>query len=334
MRIYFPRSYQDLIEDEFMVYEHMFMEFFTPSQLQWMEEGIRSEGLGGFVTIGGVTHTSVDPNYAWINSGLNDAFPSMASEEIFLKWRQYGSGPGKVKFSEDESLAPVLRMLIPLGVDGINQPILYYMAAKSGSKEWAKGLDGKEDPPFLISWRYGRGETWSNSIGMGYSWWRLRDVARGGNPYALDVFVNMLLYSTGRELPVNIAQVHAARVALMNFQESKEWLLSMIDFADRFGANTARLWEDLGAVGEMRQNAEEVYLSQEYEESMEVLGEARDALNSVADHAIRLKNRALLWTYIIEWSVVSAALIISGEILYVLMIRRRLYRGVGLTRMT
>jgi hypothetical protein len=134
MRIYFPRTYGQLVEQDFMIYEHMFMEFFTPAQLEEMYRGIAEEGLGGFVTIGGVTHTSVEPNYPWIESKLNDAFPSIASAEIFEKWRQYGAHPGRVVINEDENLPPVLKMLVPLGLDGIRQQVIYYMAAKEGAR--------------------------------------------------------------------------------------------------------------------------------------------------------------------------------------------------------
>ena len=332
MRIYFPRRYEELVEEDFMVFEHMFMEFFSPGQLDDMYNAIENVGLGGFVTIGGITHTSVSPNYAWINSPLNDAFPSPSSEEVFDTWRQYGAVPAKVEVNRDESLPPVLTMLLPFGIDGISQQIVYYMSAKEGSRIWARSVDGFENPPFLISWSYGKGETWANSIGMGYAWWRQREPSRGGNPYALDVFMNLLLYSTGSELPTDIAQVHAAREALMNFQESREWLLSVMGFADRFGANMDGIWSSLAEVGEMRTMAEEAYMDREYQETVGIIGEAKDVISGLAEDAIELKDRALLWTYLIEWFAVAGTLIISGEILYMVMVRRRLYRESGLTR--
>ena len=333
MRIYFPRNLDQLVEQDYLVFEHMFMEFFTTAQIDDMHRSIEEEGLGGFVSIGGVTHTSVQPNYGWINSKLNDAFPSKASEEIFTEWKQYGTHTARIKINEDLSLPPVLTMLIPMGIDKISQTKIYFMAAKEGSKVWARSLDGKGNPPFLISWTYGKGETWSNSLGMGYAWWRLRDRNIGGNPFSLDVFMNMLLYSNGRELPTNIAKVHAAREGLMNYEESKSWVISLIDFADRFGANTREIWQEVLKVGEMRIKAEEFYIEQEYDETLRLLKDAKGVLNEVSEHAIGLKNRALLWTYIIEWLAVLGTLMISGEILYAVMIRRRLYRSVGLTQM-
>jgi hypothetical protein len=45
-----------------------------------------------------------------------------------------------------------------------------------------------------------------------------------------------------------------------------------------------------------------------------------------------VKNRALLWVYMIDWLVTSAALFISGYVLWTLMVRRRLYREAKGTR--
>ncbi len=332
MRLYFPRTYEQLIEQDYMIYEHMFMEFFTPAQMDQMYRAIRDDGVGGFVTIGGVTHTSVAPNYAWINSRLNDAFPSLASEEIFVLWKQYGTKRAKVKINEDPTLAPVLKMFIPLGMDNIVQPLVYFMAAKEGAKIWAWSDDGLDKPPFLISWTYGKGETWSNTLGMGYAWWRLDQPSQGGNPFALDVFMNMLFYSTGRELPNDILKVHTVRQGLINYEEAKSWVLSVVDFADRFGANTGKLYNEIAAADDIRAEARTVYVQQEYDQALSLVEDARDYLDGIAEHALRLKDRALMWTYLIEWLAVLATMILSGQVVYALMIRRRLYRGVTSTR--
>ena len=47
-----------------------------------------------------------------------------------------------------------------------------------------------------------------------------------------------------------------------------------------------------------------------------------------------MKDRALMWIYIIEWFTVTATLFISGFLLWTLMVRRRLYGEVGVTRLT
>ena len=46
-----------------------------------------------------------------------------------------------------------------------------------------------------------------------------------------------------------------------------------------------------------------------------------------------LKQRALFWIYLTEWLAVTAVLLLSGFVLWTLMIRRRLYGEVRSTRL-
>jgi hypothetical protein len=105
-----------------------------------------------------------------------------------------------------------------------------------------------------------------------------------------------------------------------------------MEFADRFGANVGGLWTRIDHVGGMREEAERAYLDQEYLEATRIIEDAKVEINALAGDAIQLKDRALLWTYLIEWFAVAGTLIISGELLYLVMIRRRLYRESGITR--
>jgi dolichyl-phosphate-mannose--protein O-mannosyl transferase len=49
--------------------------------------------------------------------------------------------------------------------------------------------------------------------------------------------------------------------------------------------------------------------------------------------AVKLKDEALFWVYISEWLVVTAAAMVAGVVVWSLMVRRRMYRAVGTTRM-
>ena len=55
------------------------------------------------------------------------------------------------------------------------------------------------------------------------------------------------------------------------------------------------------------------------------------AIFSLEELAVKLKDRALLWIYIIEWLAILATAMICGSVLWALMIRRRLYREVQAT---
>jgi hypothetical protein len=51
------------------------------------------------------------------------------------------------------------------------------------------------------------------------------------------------------------------------------------------------------------------------------------------DEARMAKDTALLWIYISEWMVTTAVALISGTILWWLMVRRELYREVTTTQL-
>ena len=55
-------------------------------------------------------------------------------------------------------------------------------------------------------------------------------------------------------------------------------------------------------------------------------------MDRVEDEAVKAKNQALLWIYAIEWLVVTGTLMIGGFILWSLMVRRKLYREVDVSR--
>ena len=48
---------------------------------------------------------------------------------------------------------------------------------------------------------------------------------------------------------------------------------------------------------------------------------------------MKAKDKALLWIFIVEWAVVSATSMVAGSILWTLLVRRRLYKEVGQTRL-
>jgi len=63
-----------------------------------------------------------------------------------------------------------------------------------------------------------------------------------------------------------------------------------------------------------------------------VLDGIKEEFEALSLELIDLKDKALLWIYIAEWSAVSGTAVACGVVLWTLMIRRRLYREVGTTR--
>jgi hypothetical protein len=110
-------------------------------------------------------------------------------------------------------------------------------------------------------------------------------------------------------------------------------LASYLDFIERFGVSSSRLEGAREEVEALVQKAVDSYLEGEYQLALDDAREAGTALHAVEQKAARWKDQALLWIYVIEWTIVTATMMVTGYILYALMLRRRLYKEVRTTRM-
>ena len=79
--------------------------------------------------------------------------------------------------------------------------------------------------------------------------------------------------------------------------------------------------------------AQQLYREQRWDEGLQLLKQVHSSLSSLEQKAIVLKQRALFWIYLTEWLAVTAVLLLSGFVLWTLMIRRRLYGEVRSTRL-
>jgi hypothetical protein len=181
--------------------------------------------------------------------------------------------------------------------------------------------------PHLINWQYGKGITWTCHDRL-VNWWQ-DPVA---NPYGLDMIMNMILYSNRRKLPDDIEVVHEIRSKIIEFKTRQLLVLATIEFAEKFGANMDPVLEDMGEIFEVRKLADEQYLDQEYVLSRSTYFAAISDLEELNYDAMARKDRAMVWVYLVQWFVVSGTSMVAGFIVWSLMIRRRLYKQVRVTR--
>jgi hypothetical protein len=108
--------------------------------------------------------------------------------------------------------------------------------------------------------------------------------------------------------------------------------LDIIAFAEKFGASTVSLEDEVAQAMEMQRDAERLFVEHSYEESDSILDQVDIMLVDVQTAAMVLKDQALFWVYAIEWLSVTAVSIISLFALWTVMIKRRLYREVSITK--
>ncbi len=99
MRLYFPRTYEDLITKyEFILMEQIDSFYFSERQFEWMTRSIEDDGLGG------LQDRSVMSMHSWLSipwseTRLSHAFPNDA--EAVVKVGYHRNGPLEVILNED-----------------------------------------------------------------------------------------------------------------------------------------------------------------------------------------------------------------------------------------
>jgi len=335
MRLYFPRTYQDLISEyEFMLLEQIDSTYFTPVQFEWMRTAVENAGMGGLQDRSVMSMHQVYAD-SWAQSVLSDAYPNDA--DLVVEVDYHRNGLLEIILNENPNLPDVVKayrdvLNLEVGQWGSN-----LMIPKGGSEiyTWSKTGEFPEfaypEPglfPHILGWRYGEGYTWSVQDILGASFWH-----QGNNPYGTDVMISMMMYSTNRELPQDVVLVHRLRIEFANYLELKGFIFSLMDFVEKFGANIDQLDRSVETLDELWVRSRDLYLEQEYQDSWDGMQQAIAEIIALRQQALELKDSALFWIYVIEWLSISGTFLLSGFALWTLMVRRRLYREVDRTRM-
>jgi len=319
MRIYMPRTYERWVGDlDIFMLSDLTPWGFTNEQLVWMRRSIEEQGMGmilsemGWYGITGWTGNACED---WLKTPVYDAYPCDMTLEAE---------------NEDCPYLDVVQEGAFLDLPGIEQVGFAYEQGlhvpRAGATTWAVYRKGREAA--IITRLYGQGMAVANSMGIErfnqpyYEW-----------KYYKDYFANHAYMAAGVPVPEDIELVHRVREQLESFRDQRALIIGMIDFIDKFNANTRPVEQMLADVTPMRKEAEDLYIEQRYDESSSVLLDAVKRFDEINAAAIRLRDQALLWIYVIEWTAVSATSLITAVLVWALMVRRKLYREVGTTRM-
>jgi hypothetical protein len=335
VRVYFPRNYEAVKDYDFVIFAGTVMTFFSPIQQKWMHDAI-FEGAGGINSrslLSGIYWPE------WVNSATQRAFPNDA-DALAVSGEIHRSGKSlEIILEEREDLPRVLTMFL-------GKPVMWRLQdyscglviPREGATVWSwiKGPFADRASatptcsgcsPHLISWQYGEGITWTCHDRL-INWWQ-DPIA---NPYGLDMIMNMILVSNRRELPGDIDVIHDIRSRIAEFKTRQILVLATVEFGEKFGANMDPIFESMKGINEKRREADGLYLAQEY-----LLARAGylDAISDLEDlnyEAMERKDRAMVWVYLVQWFVVSGTAMLAGMVVWTLMVRRRLYREVTVTR--
>jgi len=330
VRIYFPRSYDEVKSYDFIMLHSPIMYYFDDKQALWMYDAIR-EGTGS-LSAPACMSSSADIYNAWIASILSKALPNDAAAVI-----ESGGPKGRESFHikvNREFPEPVLIPFIPLGIETFMGAYAYRIIPKEGAKTLAWQIGGfNSEIPYMATWNYEKGRTMTLGDSFGLAFWSSYAGRTSQNPYSLDILMNMVLYLSRRKVPTEVLVFHRMRTSFIEYRTKMGLLVSLMEFVQGFGANDRRID---GMVGELQgrvSEAEKEYLSGNFDQCQSVMDQVFTDLRKVEQMTLKLKERALLWVFMVEWLVVTATLMISSFLVWTIMIRRRLYKAVHVTRL-
>jgi len=326
IRLYLPRTDLRLWEGfDVVVITAVQADTLPANFLQWVVAGVENQGQGFLMaddpaSFGGVEFGSY-PNPSWGETQIGALLPVNCHTDR----KDWGT-----------SLLYTLRPIVgdhPL-VRGIPWNEVRFFShnrvdAKPGSTVVAVMDRHPEGSPCLVSWEYGKGRAlawifdWGGNGAVEYYRWT----------YATNVMARMVYHPARVAIPDDLGIAEVLRKRLQTYGALRRFVISVMDFADRFGARLGKAETSLREADELKDGVLPLYASAEYDECMVRIDAALSELNEASSSAINEKDSALLWYYIVEWSIVSGTFSLASAILWALMVRRKLYAEVPTTRL-
>jgi hypothetical protein len=321
MRLYMPRNLEHLVgETDVVMISNSAADYFRPDWLQWIstatQDGLGLVMIGGLASFGGFNGYIVYPDWGETAIGVilpvetlrvseNGAYdfafkliPSMEDDPLMSAF-DWKTGPHFFAINRATMKPGASRIAVS---DPEERPLLAYQQVERGSVL-----------AFLSTW----GSPWGNEF---VRW-----------EYFVDFSADMGYYSAGLEIPDPVI-VHEIRMLFEEYQLSQEIVRSIMDFVDRLGGRMTRVQDKMDGLVLRRSGADDLYIQQEYAECKDEMASLIEEMKPISEQAMRAKDSAFLWIYVIEWSSVTATVFLSGYFLYWTMIRRRLFRQAGYTR--
>ncbi len=326
--IYFPRTLARMLELYDMIIiceeEELFTKYTTSKQKMLMYEAVDKEGVALFNSVPNEDFEEA----AWAGTTLAELMP-----HNYLGDFKTLSGAFKIAVDSQGVLPPIFTPFAKLGIERYTGPWCRQLNPRIGSTVWA--YVEPFETPFFVSWTVGdKGSRTSNVASeLDEPWWgsAYRDVS-SENPWGGDLFLNIVYWSVGKEPVTDVFLVHTVRRAIEDYLVLRSVTLALVDFIDAFGANVRSLEDELAEVTEGRSVARQMYYEQRYDEALDYVQGLYETMKKVESRAMELKDRSFMWIYLSEWLAVTGTLFVSGFLAWTLMVRRRLYRDISVTR--
>jgi len=317
-RIYLPRTYQYFVENtDLVLLANVDLRIFTPENIAWFRDGVRDEGLGLLMTGGSQGFGGYGGFPSWGDTVLDEILPVNC---------QCGE--------QSKSYLPKLKVADPnnelaRSIPWEEAPCFFpynFVTPREGCQLVIVSDDDRATPLWFY-WDVGKGrfvgcQNIFGVFGCEFNRWA----------YFQDSVLNTYYFTVAFPLPRDLGTVHELRRKWEEYRLSQKLLLSLIEFADAFGARMRHIEDRMAAVQTLRESSDGLYLDGDYVGALETIDEAISETKEVSDLAIEAKEQALFWVYAIEWLLTTGTLIMSGSLVWTLMVKRATYREVASTR--
>lgn len=324
MRRYMPRTYGDLLgKFDVIILSDAGVEMLRSQYLEWFREGVEGAGLGLTMIGGTESFGGFGGNPSWGPTSIGEILPVNCIN---------GKTTWQVLFVRIERPGHPLFTSLPLK----ESPFPPFSGAcitttRQGADELAriKGTGGDSSWPFMVEWDRGKGRVFAFTSDWTFGWgdkfvqWSYYD----------DFSINLMLHLAGVQIPQDTELLHRVRSYMKEYSTRKTFLYAMIDFIEKFGARTSAVEEEIMQAEEARVEADRLYMETDLSGALSSIEDAMETLNKADSLAMKLKDSALFYVYVIEWLSVSGVSLLAGWVLFELMIRRKMYREMPSTRL-
>ena len=315
MRAYMPRTYDRFLRNDVVILSDANRQAFTPAQLSWMKRGVVEEGHG-LVMIGGAeSFYAGGGSWSWKPTQVAEVLPCIIMENDWIRPKERARVILELQRGYITVADPQDEFIRSLPFEEIRGYPLY------------QGPNKKI--PFLMWWDIGEGRTmamsrdWTPSAGSTFMRW----------DYYPDYCINMMLFLAGIRLPEDVEKVHLIRRKMREAGEAVETLYSMGAMVERIGGNTEGLDRMIIDIQQDRKEALNLYVQARTDEALKAFDEILSKCDEALREAVRARNQAAFWIFFTEWCVVTGTFMFAGGLLWLLMVKRRLFREVGHTRL-
>lgn len=322
MRMYMPRTYSGLVENFDVIYitGAAGIRNFKLNWLTWFKDSVSKEGLGLLMSGGSEAFGGRADDPSWSPSPVGDTLPVTFSWVIF-----------------DSHFFVRVRVDVVEPEDALMRSLPWedakhgYMNLGCRAKEGAEVLSYADIPgrpkrvePHTVWWRYGEGRSVAftpSTLSSDTKW-----------EYFPDMLINILIYTYDGSPSPDYEVVHNLRLSMGSYHTARSIAMSLMEFADKMGASVRAPELTLAKANEKVAEARQLFLERKMDEAAQIMELAQELLDEAGVQAVEARNSAMTWVFVIEWLVVTGTFLSSGIILHSLLVRRRLYRQVAVTR--